>query len=98
MLDGLNPFDETQPYRSRFLGETQIVDGHGNILARRPYQDGEGVVLADIEPGQVAGSREPIPEGFWIPDHPESVIQAWERQNEFGRNYYTKVTRPHRQG
>ena len=97
-FEGLNPFDDTLPYRSRFLGETQIVDGHGNILARRPYQDGEGVVLADIEPGRIKGDREPIPEGFWIPDHPESVIQAWNRQNEFGREYYTTITRPHRLG
>ena len=97
-FDGLNPFDEKMPYRSRFLGETQIVDGRGNTLARRSYQDGEGVVLADIETGRVPETREPVPDGFWIPDHPESVIQAWERQNEFGRDYYTKVTRPHRRG
>jgi hypothetical protein len=31
-FEGLTPGNETVPYVSRFLGETQITDGHGNVL------------------------------------------------------------------
>jgi predicted amidohydrolase len=95
-LDGFNPFDQEMPYRSRFLGQSQIVDGRGNILARRSYEEKEGVVLAEITQGRVPGIRSPIPDGFWIPDIPEAVLKAWDRQNEFGRDYYSRVTMPHR--
>lgn len=95
-LDGFNPFDPQMPYRSRFLGESQIVDGRGSILARRSYEEKEGVVLADITKGRVPQTRPPIPDGFWIPDLPQSVLKAWNRQNEFGRDYYRRVTLPHR--
>src|SRR5215831_7763515 len=54
-------------YRSHYLGETQIVDGHGSLLARMTWQDGEGVIVAEIEPRMV-DEREAIPEGFWIPE------------------------------
>jgi hypothetical protein len=40
---GLTPGNETVPYVSRYLDETQITDGHGNVLARLAYEDGEGV-------------------------------------------------------
>ena len=33
-FEGLTPGNETVPYVSRFLGEAQITDGHGNVLAR----------------------------------------------------------------
>ena len=40
------PGNEAVPYVSRFLGEAQITDGHGNVLARLAYEDGEGIVTA----------------------------------------------------
>jgi hypothetical protein len=33
-FEGLTPGNETVPYVCRFLGEAQITDGHGNVLAR----------------------------------------------------------------
>jgi len=39
------------PYKSVYLGETQIVDGTGAILARLSHMEGEGVITADIVPG-----------------------------------------------
>lgn len=97
-FNGLNPFHEEVPYRSRFLGESQIVDGNGKVLARRAYDEKEGVILAEITKGCVSGTRQPVPEGFWIPNHPESVLHAWDKQNAFGRDYYQRVTLPHRRG
>ena len=64
-FEGLTPGNETVPFVSRFLGETQITDGHGNVLTRLAYEDGEGVVTADITPGRIAGDLAPIPQSFW---------------------------------
>jgi predicted amidohydrolase len=65
-FEGLTPGNETVLYVSRFLGETQITDGHGHVLARLAYEDGEGVVTADIAPGRVEGDLAPTPEGFGL--------------------------------
>ena len=78
-------------YRSRYLGEAQIVDGHGTLLARRTREEGEGVIIAEITPGPVEGYCEPIPDRFWIPDLWESLLRAWEKENELGQNYYQKL-------
>jgi predicted amidohydrolase len=82
-------------YRSRYLGETQIVDGHGHILARMARDDGEGIIMAEITPGAVEGSREPITEGFWIPDLWGPLLRAWDRENALGSEYYQRTALPH---
>ena len=77
-------------YKSRFLGETQIVDGDGNILARLSCEDGEGVISADIILAKVSPTEE-IPSRFWIPDLPASIRFAWFYQNLHGRRYYRRM-------
>ena len=89
-LEGLTPGNEAQPYVSRYLGETQITDGRGNILARLAYEDGEGVVTADVTPGRVDGDVAPIPDGFWTADLPPGALKAWDYLNRLGRDYYAK--------
>jgi predicted amidohydrolase len=93
-FEGLTPGNETLPFVSRFLGETQIVDGHGNMLARLAYEDGEGVVSADITPGRVKGDPAPIPQDFWTVELPAGTLQAWEHFNRLGRDYYATKFRP----
>ena len=93
-FEGLTPGNETVPYVSRFLGETQITDGHGNVLARLAYDDGEGVVTADIVPGRVEGELAPTPEGFWTVELPANTLKAWDRLNSLGRDYYATKFRP----
>ena len=95
-FEGFTPGDDQRPYRSRWLGETQIVDARGEILARRTRQEGEGVLVADVDLGSPPARRIPIPERFWIPDLPASTLAAWESLNEHGRRYYEEVTLPHR--
>jgi predicted amidohydrolase len=90
--------DEQVPFNSHYEGETMIVDGHGSILARMAYGDGEGVIIADVTPGQVQGPYEPIPDGFWIPNLPEATVEGWEDALVEGRKYYDEVTVPHRTG
>src|SRR6185369_9962419 len=37
----------------RFSGNSQIVDGSGNSVAIRTFDEGEGVLVGEIEPGRV---------------------------------------------
>ena len=57
-------------------------------------KDGEGVIIADITPGQVAGVLEPIPDSFWIRELPPGATGAWEYLNPLGRRYYDTTIRP----
>jgi len=87
---------EDRPYRSRWLGEAQIVDGRGQVLARRQHEEGEGILTAQVTLGRVPGAPTAIPDAFWLPDLPEAVLDAWKSQNQLGREYYARTTRPHR--
>ena len=93
-FEGLTPGNENVPYVSRYLGEAQIVDGAGRVLARMAYEDGEGVITAEIEPGRAAGGTAPIPETFWTGELPPMALKAWERLNPLGRQYYDETVRP----
>jgi len=93
-FEGLTPGNESVPYVSRYLGETQITDGCGRVLARMAYEDGEGVITAEIEPGRAAGATVPIPETFWTGELPPMAVKAWERLNPLGQQYYTETVRP----
>ena len=92
-FEGSTPGNEAMPYVSRYLGETQITDGHGQVLARMTYEDGEGVITADITPGQVDVSA-PIPDDYWTSALPLVAIEAWEYLNPLGRQYYATTFRP----
>ncbi len=70
-------------WRTQMLGETQIVERDGTILARLTYEDGPGhigaaVTLAAPEP------LDPIPDRFWIPIMPASVQAVWHPLNLTG--------------
>ena len=93
-FEGLTPGNESMPYVSRYLGESQITDGNGQVLARMTYEDGEGVIIADITPGQVAGVLAPIPDNFWTRELPSGATKAWEYLNTLGRQYYATTVRP----
>lgn len=82
------------PYRSHFLGETQIVDGTGRQLARMDYREGEGFVTADIDIRQKNLVSESVPDGFWIPELPAQLKLIWALQNWHGRRYYQKRRKP----
>jgi len=92
-FEGLIPGDESRKYRSRYLGETQIVDGTGQVLSHMTYDDGEGIAFADLELGRVPPT-EPIPETFWIEPLPSNASKAWETLASFGQNYYSTVLKP----
>ena len=76
-FEGETPLMPDIPYKSYYLGETQIVDGSGKILARLSREDGEGVILANIDLKKKWEPSESIPDRFWIPDMPQELNQAW---------------------
>ncbi|RJP85244.1 MAG: carbon-nitrogen hydrolase family protein [Desulfobacteraceae bacterium] len=82
------------PYRSYFLGETRIVDGAGNQLARMSHADGEGFVTADLDLTLRHDPSEPIPNAFWTFDLPWQLRLVWKYQNRHGRWIYRHRTRP----
>ena len=93
-FEGLTPGNESVPYVSRYLGESQITGGNGQVLARMTYEDGEGVITADVTPGRVAGISAPIPESFWTGELPLIAAKAWEYLNSLGQRYYKTKVRP----
>jgi predicted amidohydrolase len=85
---------EATPYRSHYLGETQIVDASGEVLARMADEDGEGVILADIEAGSLWMPTAPIPERHWIRPLPRWFDAKWMREGTLGAEYYRSTTQP----
>jgi predicted amidohydrolase len=77
-------------YATRFLGETQIVDASGRVLARMQAADGEGLITADIEPGRVAPSL-PIGNDFWTAPLPTGMSTMWHLLNAHGRLHYRRM-------
>lgn len=94
-FEGETPLMPDIPYKSYYLGETQIVDGSGKILARLSREDGEGVILANIDLKKKWKPSEPIPDRFWIPDMPQGLKQAWNIFNKHGEKYYLETTKPY---
>lgn len=86
-FEGLGPGDESRPYRSRYLGETQIIDGTGRVLARMGLDDGEGVIMANVESGLMWKPRHPIPKHPWVERLPLLFLVQWLREAAQGRNY-----------
>jgi hypothetical protein len=74
------------------MGETQIVDAHGTILARRTYSEGAGVITAELTLGTTTPVDE-IPNRFWIPDLDPLYRAIWHHQNLAGRRAYQRAKR-----
>ena len=65
-ITGETPMGPGIPWPTVMIGESQICDRDGTILARLTLEDGEGHVSADVEIREPA-PLEPIGERFWIP-------------------------------
>ena len=87
------------PYRGRFEGGALVCDADGRILAARDRDEGEGFVIADLEPGRRKPLREP-PDRFWLHNRGALGTLAWNYQRLHGRPWYRKHVRgrPARRG
>jgi len=83
----LTPLIPGVPWPTIFVGESQVVESDGTILAKLGYDDGEAYVAASVELGP-ATPLDPIPSGFWMAPHPASMGLVWHLQNRFGRLSY----------
>ncbi len=78
--------------KTRLVGESQIIDETGEIVARRRGDQGAGVVVADIALGRVAPAL-PVPKRFWIPKLPLAFKGLWWHQNVCGKSAYATAKR-----
>ena len=78
--------------RTQLMGETQIVDAEGTILARRSSEEGPGVVTASISLGKRT-PVDPVPDQFWIPNFNRISMLNWHHQNLCGKRAYRRAKR-----
>lgn len=85
---GETPLGPGIPWRTQMLGESQICERDGTILARLTLEDGEGHVAADValEP---PAPVEQIEERFWIPEMTLTTKAAWHGMNAHGALSYS---------
>lgn len=83
------------PWKTILVGESQVVDHDGRVLARMSYDDGEGYVAAEVTLGPVAPAA-PIPDGFWMMPQAFTIHAVWHYQNLFGRLSYAANKRRRR--
>jgi predicted amidohydrolase len=77
------------PYRGHFEGGARVCDAEGRVLACRDRHDGEGIAIADVEPGRREPLRQP-PDSFWLHDRGAVAAFAWNYQRLHGRPWYRK--------
>ena len=78
------------PVRTHLVGEAQIVDAAGRILARRTKEEGAGHILAEIDIGRVTPLEE-VPARFWLERLPPFVRLMWASQNRACRDVYRQA-------
>jgi predicted amidohydrolase len=79
-------------YRGHVEGGASIADAHGRLLAFRDRREGQGLVIADVEPGRVAPSAE-IPDRFWLHRRDPLAAFFWSYQRAHGRRWYARNVR-----
>lgn len=84
--------DASVRYVSEFVGRTQIVDAAGRMIAGRDAAEGPGVVVGDIEIGDVARPA-PATNRFWIPNLTLTHLGTWYHNKACGRSYHQRRRR-----
>lgn len=92
-FEGLVPGPAARLYRSRYLGQTQIVSARGEVLARLDGGD-EGVIVAEVDPAAIPRPSQEIPDGFWTATPPDVTLAQLEPMRALGQAHYASVTRP----
>jgi len=87
--------DGDRPVTRRLIGAAQIIGRQGKVIRQRRFDEGEGLVVADIAPDR--SKREPAEidaEKYWIPDLPEPYRNAWDKINPAAQRYYREQMLP----
>lgn len=88
-VSGHTPLAPGLRWRGELLGESQIVERDGRILARVTAADGEGYAAADVRLTEPA-PLDAVPEGFWLALPPASMHASWLVQGAHGRFLYRR--------
>jgi len=94
-ITGETPLAPGLPWPTVMLGESQVCDRDGTILARLTLEQGEGHVAADVDVAAPAAPQEAIRERFWIPDMSPMSKFAWHWMNATGALSYNLRHRRH---
>ena len=86
-IRGETPLGPGIPWSTQMIGESQVCDGDGNILARLTLEDGEGHVAADVQIAEPKPSSQ-VPSRYWIPDFTVATSIAWHSMNTHGAVAY----------
>jgi predicted amidohydrolase len=86
-ITGETPMGPGIPWPTEMIGESQICDRDGTIMARMTLEDGEGHASADVQISPPA-PLEPIGERFWIPSFTMVTHAAWHGMNAHGALKY----------
>lgn len=76
------------PWRTTMIGETQIVERDGSILARLTYEDGEGHIAAEVGLAPPEPLDPIIDEDYWLPPMTASMRVAFHAMNLHGAVKY----------
>lgn len=85
---GETPLGPGIPWKTQMLGESQICDRDGTILARLTLEDGEGHVAADVDLTAPPAPLDPLAERYWIPRFTLTTHAAWHAMNAHGALAY----------
>lgn len=90
-------FPEASKIQARQLvGATQILDSESDIVARRMFYEGEGLVTAEVGFCKTRKQKVRIEENnYWIPELPEEYINAWNTINPVAEVYYREKMNPY---
>lgn len=92
----IGSYDDSQAkHVFEYLGGSQIVSAPGDTLAMRSQQDGEGVVVAEVEIGRVPPIEE-LQNRLWIPEVPNFYDETYRNNPPRGAQIYQQIVRPHR--
>lgn len=86
-VTGQTPLGPGIPWSTVMIGESQVCDRDGTVLARLSLEDGEGHVAADVELLEPR-PLEPAGDGFWIPRMSLTTQLAWHGMNAHGALSY----------
>ena len=66
-----------------------IVEADGTLLARRDHSEGEGFVIAEVEPQRRPPAAVP-PDSFWLHRRGALATFAWNAERLHGRRWYRR--------
>ncbi|MBU2039127.1 MAG: carbon-nitrogen hydrolase family protein, partial [Gammaproteobacteria bacterium] len=74
-------------YHGHLEGQAAVIDAQGNVIASRSYQQGPGVVVADVCL-QALTPPDPLPEHIWLRSRGVVPALSWHLHGMLGRRWY----------